>query len=270
MTTYTDAKDALLFGLAKSLRDSGRPDPQHIQRLIIAAQSTAEPDQPKPSEQKERDAKTAYIRSVQRSAIFVCPAKDRALSHNEEACENCDCIGLSSEPKPSARANRDARKAFCDALQGYNIGTLNEALAALDVAAPYICAGKDRDTATVIADNDAKMAKIERWKQAFNDANRQIFEVCEDRDAKMATNERLKHSLELYRADIHTMQEREATMTAERKAMRTEIERLKKIIEGANDIDAATKRLRTRYPYLAIEECLGMARAVYGMESCNK
>lgn len=43
----------------------------------------------------EQDRRTLYIRDVQHRGItFVCPAKDRALSRAEEACQDCDCIDL--------------------------------------------------------------------------------------------------------------------------------------------------------------------------------
>jgi hypothetical protein len=58
---------------------------------------------------EQRDKRSEYIRSVQRRGIiFVCPAKDRALHRNEEACVNCDCIDDSTAPASGKALEREA------------------------------------------------------------------------------------------------------------------------------------------------------------------
>ncbi len=117
---------------------------------------------------------------------------------------------------------------------------------AFEAAAPYICKGKDRDTATVIADNDAKIEELER----------------------------LKCSLELYRADIGVLQERGQKMREELSLLREENTKLARAaIAPEPDIEAAAERARvehTRQFYQAGRmNWKAVARAVYGLPNEN-
>lgn len=145
-------------------------------------------------------------------------------------------------PGVSTEAVKVATRALSLAVPGVHF-VYTDVRKALEAAAPLICAAKDADTATVIADNDETMAKIDR----------------------------LRRSLELYRDDIHIMREREQNWIGERNVMRAEINALRH-----RDIDAAAERSFKIYsttrrwadePLPVKAWWRNIVRAVYGIKS---
>lgn len=145
-----------------------------------------------------------------------------------------------AQPKPGAGAFERAVEIACHVYSGRSENWSREFVAqmrsVITAITPIICAGKDSDTTTVIRDNDAKMEEIER----------------------------LKRSLELYRADIHLMREREETWVAERTAMRWEIGTIRH-----PDIDAAAWRGSEEFKRPG-STWISVVRAVYGLKSEGK
>lgn len=90
---------------------------------------------------------------------------DAALQAAQSPASAVSPVGDSAEPKPSEGAFKAAWDAYTSVRHK---DTDTEAMRrAIEAAIPYIAAAKDADIATVIRDNDEKMAEIARLKKAL-------------------------------------------------------------------------------------------------------
>ncbi len=154
--------------------------------------------------------------------VVRLPAQGYASSTHAALCAALRRVATRSEPKPNAYGHQEhcnypgspcvckepkvSEEAYSAGQQAYWGGkgtTSDNVRAAIKAAAPFICAAKDHDTATVIADNNAKMAEIER----------------------------LKRTNELYHGDIAVLRERHDALVAKQSELRDEIRLLKQSLE---------------------------------------
>ncbi len=255
MTTYTDAKDLLLMTVGDYLIGTG-----NVRNLDAAYKAAQAPAEPKPS----------------------------AYGHQEH-CNHPGSPCTCEEPKPSAgvkdektERNKRVQARYEELMHEGNHGFYESLFRIVREEVERTDAADDKDTATVIADNDAKMKQLEELARQRNEYARKISEMQEE-------IERLKRSLELYRADIAVMREREEKMTAEQTTLREEIAAYKdvksydrKLIDmlakknqalSHPDIDAAADRAREDWiaeqsPQMNwVGAWRVIARAVYGIKS---